>query len=146
MNKNSEIRAEIKNILTEIGGYNVYASRFLKLPEKKLPAISIYTNEEVSDTTQDQGGQIRLPMTKIVLYAKGSDAIENPTKSVDQVIDEMLEFIQQKLIRKIQTLNKKVFWFRYKGFKTFEDTTGDSIILICETLWEARYHVDTETT
>ncbi len=149
MNKNREIRQAIKLLLTETGSYNVYDSRFLKIPAGKLPAISIYSSEENAETTQDQGGQVRYSYPKIVLYAKGKDAIEaaeTGEKSVDEIIDDMLDFIQTKLVAKYQTLGKKVFWLRYKGFKLIEDISGADIVLICETMWEARYHVDTETT
>ena len=146
MHKNTEIRNEIANILTVTGsGIKIFNSRLVALPDSELPAIAIYTDTETALKTLDELGYDRESSVVIVCYVRGLDKIYSlPTgeKSVDEKLDNLFQFLEDRLLTQYQTLNKKVFRLNFTGVSgiTSEPIGENGIKLIAYTTWAARYN------
>jgi hypothetical protein len=146
MHKNTVIRDELTSILTVSGsGINVYNSRLRELPDKNLPAISIYIQTESAVKTVDELGYLRQPQVVIVCYVKGLDrtnSLASGEKSVDEKLDDMYQFLEDKLLTQYNTLNQTIFRFDFTGVSnvTADNLGENGIKLISYTNWTARYH------
>lgn len=149
MHKNTEIRNKLLAILTDTSsGATAYNSRLRAISDKSLPAISIYTNNESTEKLPGEGAYIRNVQVIIVLYVIGKDrigALSTGEKSVDEKLDDLLEFVELKLLTQYQNLDKVVYRFDYEGVSNIqaEDKGTEGIKLIAFTQWNARYHYST---
>jgi hypothetical protein len=146
MHKNTIIRKKIQELLTVTGsGINVYNYRLRDTPDEKLPAISIYMDTEGAAKTQDQVGYQRDPNVIIVCYAKGKDstsALPSGEKPVDEKLDDLYQFLEDRLFAEYQTLDKTIFNLYFTGVSgvTAENLGENGIKLIGYTTWTAHYN------
>jgi hypothetical protein len=146
MHKDTIIRRKIAEFLTVTGsGINIYNYRLRDIPDDKLPAIAVYMDTESAAKTPDQIGYQRDPNVIIVCYAKGKDAtsaLPSGEKPVDEKLDDLRQFVEDRLFAEYQTLEKTVFNLYYNGVSgvTAENLGENGIKLIAYTTWTAHYN------
>lgn len=147
MHKFREIRERIGDLLVEETGseYTIYKHRLGSLPDDQYPAIAIYVDDESAENTSGHAGYSRNAKVKIACFVRGNqadDILATGEQSVDEKLDEILSYVEDRLMLPGMTLSRALQHLRYEGLKVITNAQGEELMLIGIQQWNARYITD----
>jgi len=144
MHKHTEIRQAVIDLLesTDVS-FNLYDSRYSKIPADKLPAVNVFIGDEAAEQTVDKENNIRFPLVILELSEKGKDSVEDQETGEESLavkFDNLLEQVQSELNKFRQTIDGLVHWIDYKEMKKQPvEQDSDDYILSAMVIYEVRY-------
>lgn len=142
MHKRFEIQTAVADALGVISNVSIWNGRWLPIPEKFMPAISVYAIGDEAEKSAGQGNYTREEKLFVIVYMAGKDVSEDvsPSDSLVGKINNLIEEIETILNLKWNTLNKTVYRMDYVATKIKIDTKADNLTAIAEMEYSAIWH------